>query len=478
MSTQGNRDYRPACHYAPPFGWINDPNGLTYENGTWHLFAQHNPDATHWGPMHWRHATSEDLLHWKDEGIVLYPDEELGWIFSGSAVIDRGNTSGLGKDGDPMVLIYTHHGREHEQQSIAFSDDRLNFTPYAGNPVIPNAEKKNFRDPKVFRNDILDCWTMILAAGDRVEFYASKDLIHWRQTGDFGAAENRLNGVFECPDLLPLTAPDGSTVWALIASMSLPRPFGGHRMQYFLGQFDGETFRETLPSPYPRMLDSGYDDYAAVTFFGAEKPLLLGWGAAWAYAHFEPTNEFCGIMTYARELSLVETETGLALAQKPVTPGFDLAELPTRMVPEPAPSPLFANLPPRYSPEAEGELPGELFHVRVEAPGSFTLTLSNDEGEALRVTLTGEQCLVVDRTQAGRRGFSPLYDAGLFSVMSARRTAYGPATVDLYFDRMIAEIFTDGGTVVNSTAVFPEKPYTRAKLQGEGRLWIGGPKAK
>ena len=154
MTTKANRDYRPATHYAPPYGWTNDPNGLVYEDGTWHLFAQHYPDATHWGPMHWRHAVSEDLLHWKDLGIALYPDEKLGYIFSGSGVIDEGNTSGLGKDRDPMVVMYTHADGKIQQQSIAFSEDRIHFTPYAGNPVIPD-DREDFRDPKVFRNPVL-----------------------------------------------------------------------------------------------------------------------------------------------------------------------------------------------------------------------------------------------------------------------------------------------------------------------------------
>ena len=465
MSTKGNRDYRPACHYAPPIGWINDPNGLVYEDGTWHLFAQHNPDATHWGPMHWRHAVSPDLLHWEDKGIALAPDEKLGWIFSGSAVIDRGNTSGLGDGADPMILMYTHHG-EHEQQSIAWSNDRVHFTPYEGNPVIPNAEKKNFRDPKVFRNGILDCWSAVIAAGDRVEFYASEDLIHWRRTGDFGAKENRLGGIFECPDLFPLTAPDGSEVWVLLASTGLPSPFGGFRMQYFLGEFDGNTFRETLPAPLPRILDSGYDDYAAVTFFGADRRLLMGWAEAITYGADGPTGDFCGLMTYARELSLVELNGELRLAMKPVTPDFSLAAAPEI-------EPLKLN--ERQSvPRCEGALPGELFHVRVEAEGPFTLTLSNARGEALNVSLSTEQKLVVDRSRAGLRDFNPLYSSGLYSVMSAPRGQFGPATLDLYFDRMIAETYMDGGTLVNTSVVFPQEPYTKATLLGSGRLSIGG----
>lgn len=280
MSTQGSRDFRPRFHYTPPKGWINDPNGPLYEDGIWHLFAQHYPHDTVWGPMHWIHATSKDLLNWENQGIALSPDERLGLIFSGSAVIDRGNTSGLGRERDPMICMYTHHG-EHEQQSIAFSEDRMHFTPYEGNPVIPNSDLPDFRDPKVFRNDLLGCWSVVIAAGDHVEFHASPDLLHWHKTGEFGQAENKLGGVFECPDLFPLPAPDGSVLWVLIASMALPREFGGSRTQYFLGMFDGNTFVETHSSLRAKLIDSGYDNYAAVTFSGAEKPCIIGWGTSW-----------------------------------------------------------------------------------------------------------------------------------------------------------------------------------------------------
>ena len=239
-------------------------------------------------------------------------------------------------------------------------------------------------------------------------------------------------------------------------------------MQYFLGEFDGHTFRETLPAPQPRFVDSGYDDYAAVTFFGCEKRLLMGWAEAITYAADGPTGEFCGLMTYARELSLAQEGGTLKLAMKPVTPEFDLT-------PAPEIEPLALN--PRQSfPRREGALPGELFHVRVEAEGPFTLTLSNDEGEALNVSVSTEQKLVVDRTRAGIRGFNALYDSGLFSVMSAPRDQYGLATLDLYFDRMIAETYLDGGTVVNTSVVFPQEPYKKATLLGQGRLFIGAPR--
>ncbi len=468
MSTHGNRDFRPSMHYTPPSGWINDPNGLLYENGVWHLFAQHNPSAPRWGNMHWRHAVSEDLLHWKDLGLAMYPDEKLGMIYSGSAVIDHGNTSGLGDGCDPMVLMYTHHG-DFEQQSVAFSNDRVHFTPYAGNPVIENSTLADFRDPKVFRNEKLNCWGMVLAASDHAEFYASDDLIHWRKTGEFGKAENRLGGVFECTDLFRLSAPDGREVWVLIVSTALHPRFGSGRMQYFLGEFDGNTFVETIPAPYPRILDSGYDNYAAVTFFDSEKPLMIGWASSPGYANDEPTGEFCCLMTYARELSLRDTEAGLQLAFSPVTPAFDLREtpaLPVQMNTEHAGF---------FLPKAEDSLKGELFRVHVEADGPFTLRLSNADGEALNITLSNEQKLVVDRTAAGIRGFNPLYDSGLCSVMSCSRTMRGNAVLDLYFDRMIAEVFLDEGTVINTSLVFPKKPYETATLLGKGKMWIGTP---
>ncbi|MBE5808868.1 MAG: glycoside hydrolase family 32 protein [Clostridiales bacterium] len=464
MSTKGARDYRPTMHYAPPTGWINDPNGLLYENGTWHLFAQHNPAEPVWGPMHWRHATSTDLLNWQDQGIAMYPDEKLGTIYSGSAIIDKGNTSGLGDGTDPMILVYTHHG-ETEQQSIAYSNDRMHFTPYQGNPVIPNPGLRDFRDPKVFRNERLDCWSLVLAASDHAEFYASDDLIHWRKTGEFGAKENRLGGVFECTDLFPLTAPDGSTVWVLVVSTALHPAFGSGRMQYFLGEFDGETFRETMPSPLPRFLDTGYDDYAAVTFANTDRRLMIGWAACPGYANLMPTGDFCCCMTYVRELGLVDTDTGLKVCMKPVTPDFDMREAEQA---EP-----IALVPRGSIPVHESALPGELFKIHVTAKGCCTLTLYNDEGEAFSVSVDTEQKLVVDRTHAGENGFSALYDSGICAVSGGPRSNFGEVSFDLYFDRMIAEVYLDEGTVVNTSLVFPRTPYTHAKLCGEGTFEIG-----
>ncbi|MEG0640921.1 MAG: glycoside hydrolase family 32 protein, partial [Clostridia bacterium] len=318
MNTQTKepRNFRPQYHYTPQQGWINDPNGLVYRDGTYHLFAQHCPDRNIWGPMHWIHATSQDLLTWKPEGVPLAPDEELGMIFSGSAIVDFGNTSGLAQNGNPMIAMFTHHGT-CEQQSMAYSTDDIHFTKYAGNPIIPTKGQKDFRDPKVFENEIKHCKTAVIAAGDHVEFYASADFKAWRKTGEFGRKENTQQWIFECPDLFPLTTIDGITRWVLTASMIFPKETGGSRTLYYLGEFDGETFRCTEQYEQRLMVDEGYDNYAAVTFNGTKECIQLGWATSWTYANELPTQGYRGQMTCARKLSLCTTPAGLRLAAAP-----------------------------------------------------------------------------------------------------------------------------------------------------------------
>ena len=224
-----------------------------------------------------------------------------------------------------------------------------------------------------------------------------------------------------------------------------------------------------MPRFRPRMLDNGYDNYAAVTFSNTDRRLMIGWGQSPSYAGFEPTGEYCCNMTYVRELSLVETDEGLALAQKPVTPAFALEKAEFLPAPPRKPHMMF------FLPTAEGVLPGELFQIHVEAREHFCLTLSNEEGEALRISLDSEQRLVLDRTDAGQKDFCPQFASGLMSVPSAPRKKTGPFSMDLYFDRMFAELFGDQGTLTLTAAVFPKKPYTKATYTGDGSLRIGKP---
>ena len=227
MSKQGKRDFRPNIHFTPEKNWNNDPNGLIYIDGIWHLYYQYNPNDVVWGPMHWGHAVSKDLIHWEHLPIALYPDE-IGTMYSGSMAYDENNTSGFAKYGEkPMVAVYTAHNMETglEQQCIAYSlDQGKHFEKYYGNPVIKNPGTPDFRDPRVFWNDKKDCWSLVLASGDHAEFYASQDLKNWKKTGEFGVGVNKVPTVWECTDLIRVKTGnefDGFK-WILIVSMIHP----------------------------------------------------------------------------------------------------------------------------------------------------------------------------------------------------------------------------------------------------------------
>lgn len=425
MATRGARAYRPKFHYTPEKGWINDPNGLLFDGKQYHLFAQHYPNDTKWGPMHWAHAVSDDLIHWRHLPIALYPDH-LGMCFSGSACLYRGQ----------IALMYTSHG-ETERQSVAFTEDGVRFTPYAGNPVIPNPGYKDYRDPKLFRNETRNCYGVAVAAGDHVEFFASEDLVNWEKTGEF-SDQKRVSGIHECPDVFPLTAPDGSVRHAMIASMIPPE--GGNRTQYVLGEFDGNTYRITEAFPEPEWIDAGWDDYAPVTFWGAPSPIMMGWASSWRYCDRLPTGDYAGVMTFPRELSLAETEVGLRLAQKPLADSVTGA----------------------YA--ATDRLPGESFRIRVRADGDFSLTLKNAKGEYLTVALR-DGAYSIDRRRSGERGDAPdLLDE--WGVASRRRYVSGTVELDLLFDVCLLEAFADGGTYAATMAAFPTEPYEKIETEG------------
>ena len=244
--------HRPRFHFSPPSQWMNDPNGMVYYEGEWHLFYQHYPDSTVWGPMHWGHAVSTDLIHWEHLPIALYPDK-LGYIFSGSAVVDHQNTSGLGQNGNPpLIAMFTYHDPigekageiDFQYQGIAYSNDRgRTWTKYEGNPVIPNPGIRDFRDTKVIWDDEHQQWLCVLAAWDHIKIYRSDNLIEWTYLSDFGKEWGSHAGVWECPDLFPITlAGSEKRYWILLLSINPGSSNGGSGTQYFVGQFDGTTF--------------------------------------------------------------------------------------------------------------------------------------------------------------------------------------------------------------------------------------------
>src|SRR5215216_2810145 len=285
--------YRPQYHFTPPANWMNDPNGLVYFQGEYHLFYQYHPDSDLWGPMHWGHAVSRDLIHWEHLPVALYPDEN-GMIFSGSAVIDRRNTAGFGEN--TMISIFTHHKEDVQSQSLAYSRDAgRTWTKSELNPVLfAPKDVRDFRDPKVFWYGPPEQghWVMCLAAGDRILFYTCPDLIHWTCSGELGPGFGTNVGVWETPELFECPIDDREeTRWILMVGVQDGAPAGGSGTQYFVGTFDGQTFTSENPKEITLWADFGADYYAAQSW--NEEPngrrLMLGWINNWNYARLIPS---------------------------------------------------------------------------------------------------------------------------------------------------------------------------------------------
>ena len=471
--------YRPGYHFTPRANWMNDPNGMVHHQGVWHLFFQYHPHSAVWGPMHWGHATSTDLMHWQEHDIALAPDA-LGMIFSGSAVVDEHNTSGFGREGRaPLVAVFTHHGERrqpdgntHENQSLAVSlDDGRTWTPYAGNPVLKNPGNLDFRDPKVRWLPERKRWLMTLAVGDHVAFYSSPDLKRWTHESDFGAGLGAHDGVWECPDLFPLTL-DGRTHWVLLVSLVQGGPNGGSATQYFIGDFDGQRFAaDAAPT---RWLDHGPDNYAGVTWSNAPggRAVFLGWMSNWDYAKDVPTSPWRSAMTLPRDLQLRRVGADVRLSSLPAPEVHAREGAPMQQQREGAPMQ-----------QHRGALDGGLdlsrtlqasagrfvLRLRAASARNFTLTLGNDLGDRLTVGFDrAANAYFIDRRQAGRVDFHPRF-AGRHTVP---RFAPAGAELQLYFDTTSVELFADGGASVMTSLFFPRQPLRTMQLASDDGLVI------
>jgi len=453
--------YRPAYHFTPPAHWMNDPNGMVYHKGVWHLFYQYYPGGSTWGPMHWGHATSTDLLYWRQLPVALEPDR-MGYIFSGSAVVDANNTAGFGKDA--LVAVFTHHDPAGEKsgklnfqrQSLAYSTDGgEHWNKYVENPVLNNPGIHDFRDPKVFWHAPTRKWIMALATEDRITFYSSPDLKKWNKESDYGQGQGAHGGVWECPDLFPLTL-NGKTRWVLLASLNPGGPNGGSGTQYFVGDFDGHFF--TAEDQQTRWVDYGPDDYAGVTWSNSgERRVFMGWMNNWDYADKVPTAPWRGSMTAPRELSLRQVDKNVYLAsqparelRKPALPGMTID--------------LAAAQPVRKLAAKLKQYGGSFsLGLKAEQLASFTLTLSNEQGDKLLIgydKAAGQY--FIDRSGAGLSDFSPKFKGRL----TAPRLAKGKAgDIRLLFDAGSVELFADQGLTAMSAVFFPKAPLTQISIQ-------------
>jgi fructan beta-fructosidase len=449
--------YRPQIHFSPKAKWMNDPNGMVFYNGVYHLFYQFYPDSTVWGPMHWAHATTKDLVHWQHQPVALYPDS-LGYIFSGSAVMDVNNTSGFGKDGKPpMVAIFTHHDPKGEKngsityqnQSIAYSlDEGKTWTKYAGNPVLKNPGIRDFRDPKVSWYEAGKKWIMTLATLDHITFYSSKDLKSWTKESEFGKEVGAHGGVWECPDLFALDH-NGEKIWILIVNINPGGPNGGSATQYFTGRFDGTTF--TPFQTDTRWIDYGPDEYAGITWSNTgDRKVFIGWMNNWQYADRVPTQSWRGATTIARDLHLEKIGDKYLVASKPV------AELNAIQS-----DPVVVQNIETVKPNGPYQL-----SFTSDVIKTYTIQFSNEAGEKLIVGYDkATNHYFIDRTQSGNISF----EKGFAAKHSAPRLATGDKMdCTLILDNASVELFADNGLTVMTEIFFPNMPYTKIQMQSDG----------
>ncbi len=490
--------YRPQFHFTPVKNWMNDPNGLVYFEGEWHLFYQYNPEGDQWGHMSWGHAISGDLVHWEHLAVAI--PERLGgrgadgqdmkaeMVFSGSAVVDAGNTSGFGVGGKvPLVAIYTGHRDGNESQCLAYSVDRgRTWKRYEKNPVI-DIGLSDFRDPKVFWDarpeDGRGAWVMVVAVPNerKVRFYGSGDLKKWEVRGEFGPAGSTA-GVWECPDLFPLAVEGkGQKKWVLIANVSGGAPAGGNGTQYFVGEFDGRAFVpegcEGGNGVGVKWLDYGRDFYAAVTWSGGpagdDRRILLAWMVSGEYAGAVPTHPWRSGMTVPRELMLREVAGESRIVQRPVR---ELERL--RDVHWDVGSASGDSIAAVNSRMREKKVEGELLEIRAEfkvdekggagAGGKFGIKVraGKDEGTVIGYD-RAEGRLFVDRTRAGESRFS----RGFPGVHGAEmKVVDGVVKMDVWADRSSVEVFGGGGggEVSITDLVFPDAGSRGVEVWGEG----------
>ena len=441
--------FRSVYHHSPETNWMNDPNGMFYDEatGTWHLYYQHNPFGTTWGPMHWAHSSSTDLVHWTHHPIAIAPDS-IGTIFSGSAVIDRDNTAGFGENA--LVAIYTQSEVCGQHQSIAYSyDGGQTFTAYAGNPVLMG-DIADFRDPKVFWDEQSGQWVMSLACQQEIRFYGSADLKHWTYLSSFGEGYGCHDGVWECPDLVELKVESPKSKveskWVLLVNINPGGPFGGSATQYFVGEWDGKEFvvESQKSKVESKWLDYGKDHYATVTWAYApeNRIVAIGWMSNWQYANQLPTQAFRSQNTIARDLSLYIDDAGeYRVAIKPSPESMALRGEPVKELSDAC-----------------------IVELELDGKQDALITLSNDKGEKVVMNLdVHRQTFSMDRTASGDCSFSHDFAANTVAPLFVKRDAYH---VTLFIDHCSIEAFDGEGAWAMTNLVFPSEPYNHIDVQG------------
>lgn len=456
--------FRSVYHHTPAYGWMNDPNGMFYKDGVYHLYFQYNPYGSVWGNMHWGHSTSTDLMHWKFEGCAIVPDA-WGAIFSGSCVVDHENTAGFGKEA--VVAFYTSAKStpwgDIQMQSMAYSlDNGKTFTKYEGNPIQTSSEK-DFRDPKVFWYAPGKHWVMILAVGQHMEIYSSVNLKEWKKESEFGAMQGAHGGVWECPDLVEIPV-EGTREkkWVLICNLNPGGPFGGSAAQYFVGSFDGKKFVNESPTQ-TKWMDWGKDNYATVTWNNAPdgRCIALGWMSNWQYANNVPTRQYRSANTLARDLTLYREGQELYLKS---TPSSEVKKARGKKVSIPSFKVSEKHEMVNLFEEKQGAYEVEIV-IQNAGASKIAFCLLNDKGEKVSMyyDLNRKQ-FVMDRSESGKVDFSKDFPAVTVAPVNVDKEL----TLRLFVDRSSIEAFGEDGKFVMTNLVFPTKPYNSIRLYSEG----------
>ena len=429
FDTTNREKYRPAYHHTPLYGWMNDPNGMFYKDGVWHLYFQYNPYGSQWENMTWGHSTSRDLIHWDAQPMAIEMDW-LGSIFSGSCVTN----------GDEVVAFYTSAGH-HQTQSMAVSKDGgRTFMKYSGNPVLTTSDIPDFRDPKAFWNEDIKAWNLILAAGQEMRIYSSKDLKDWKYESSFGKEYGNHSGVWECPDLFEIKDEKlNIKKWVLICNINPGGPFGGSATQYFVGDFDGKKFTcESMPK-VTKWLDYGKDHYATVSFYNApeNRRVVLAWMSNWQYANQVPTKQFRSANSIPRDLGLF---TDGEESYVSVVPSKEMLALRGSKVKKPT----------------------EACEIIIDTKGQTEIVLSNTKGEQVVMKYDAQkQTFSMDRTKSGDVSFSEA-----FPCVTVAPTHGQIKQLRLFIDHCSIEAFDAEGKMAMTNLVFPSEPYNTIKVKG------------
>lgn len=432
FDSKNREKFRSIYHHTPVYGWMNDPNGMFYKDGVWHLYYQYNPYGSQWENMTWAHSTSTDLIHWKNHGEVIQPDA-LGTIFSGSSVVDKENTAGFGKDA--VVAFYTSAGAA-QTQSIAYSTDNgETFKKYVNNPIL-TSDVPDFRDPNVFWNEEVKQWNLILAAGQQMNIYSSKNLKDWKFESSFGEGYGNHGGVWECPDLLKM-----GEKWVLICNINPGGPFGGSATQYFVGSFDGHKFTCESKPEVTKWMDYGKDHYATVSFSNAPdgRIVVLPWMSNWQYANQVPTQQFRSANGLPRDLGLYSYN------------GEDYVSV------KPSPE-VFA----AFEKKPSGRLQPAAYIEVTNIKSNASIVLSNDKGERVTMVYDGKNSTFsMDRTESGVSDFH-----SDFKAKTVAPTNGVIKSMQIFIDRCSIEAFDTEGKVAMTNLVFPSKPYDKIIVKG------------